>query len=94
MARRDRLAIFSGERGSMVLVTERRQAIADLECEFCNAKHPGGIARGVVLDEPGGDTPWLLWMLSDGWSQSDHDSMTACPLHQSDPLMRELRFAD
>jgi len=92
--RRDRLAPYSGERGSMVLVTERRQAIGPLTCETCNERHSGGIARGVVLDEPGGDTPWLLWILADGWSQSDHGRMAACPEHQSDPLLKTMRFAD
>jgi len=92
--RRDRLAEYSGERGSMVLVTERRKALEAMTCEVCNASHPGGMARGVVLDEPGGDTPWLLWMLADGWSQSDHVKIAACPAHQSDPLLRIMRFAD
>jgi len=92
--RRDRLAAYSGERGSMVLVTERRQAIGPLSCEVCNESHPSGIARGVVLDEPGGDTSWLLWMLPDGWSQSDHGEMAVCPEHQSDPLLKTMRFAD
>jgi len=50
--RRDRLAEYSGERGSMVLVTERRNALGAMTCEVCYARHPGGIARGVVLDEP------------------------------------------
>jgi hypothetical protein len=92
--RRDRLAEYSGERGSMVLVTERRKALGAMTCEICNASHPGGIARGVVLDEPGGDTPWLLWMLANGWSQSDHVQIAACPAHQSDSLLRVMRFAD
>lgn len=78
----------------MVLVTERRKALLAMTCEVCHAKHSGGIARGVVLDEPGGDTPWLLWMLADGWSQSDHGAMTVCSTHQSDPLLSIIRFAD
>jgi hypothetical protein len=94
LGRRDRLAEYSGERGSMVLVTERRKALGVMTCEVCNAGHPGGIARGVVLDEPGGDTPWLLWMLTDGWSQSDHGQIAACSAHQLDPLLRIMRFAD
>jgi len=92
--RRDRLSAYSGERGSMVLVTERRKRLGATTCEVCHATHLGGIARGVVLDEPGGDTPWLLWMLADGWSQSDHGEMVACSAHQSDPLLRIMRFAD
>jgi hypothetical protein len=92
--RRERLVHYSGERGSMVLVTERRKALGALTCEVCNASRVGGIARGVVLDEPAGDTAWLLWMLADGWSQSDHQEMAACPEHQSDPLLKTIRFAD
>jgi hypothetical protein len=94
LERRDRLAEFSGPRGSMVLVTEKRRNIGPLTCEGCGELHAGGIARGVVLDEPGGCTPWLLWMLGDGWSQSDHGAMAACPEHQSDPLLKKMRFAD
>lgn len=92
--RRDRLAGYSSDRGSMVLVTERRKAIGAMSCEVCSSRHLGGIARGVVLDEPGVETPWLLWMLADGWSLSDHGKMAACPAHQSDPLLRIMRFAD
>jgi len=33
-------------------------------------------------------------MLSDGWSQSDHGKIAACPAHQSDPLVRIMRLAD
>ena len=90
--RRDRLAVYGGDRGSMVLVTERRKALGTLTCEVCRATHLGGLALGVVLDEPRGDTPWLLWMLADGWSQSDHGQMAACPTHQTDPLLRIMRF--
>ena len=70
LGRRDSLAPYSGDRGSMVLITERRQALGPLSCKACNHTHPGGIARGVILDEPGQDSPWLLWMLADGWSHS------------------------
>jgi len=92
--RRDRLAEYSGERGSMVLVTERRQAVGPLQCEVCNEKHPGGIARGVVLDEPGADVPWVLWMLADGWSLAEHSGIAVCPQHQCDPLVKTMRFSD
>lgn len=92
--RRDRLAKYSGQRGSMVLVTERRLALGPMTCEVCNVPSPGGIARGVVLDEPGGDTPWLLWMLGDGFSQSDQGEIAACSEHQSDPLLRVMRFVE
>jgi hypothetical protein len=92
--RRDRLAEYSGERGSMVLVTERRKVLGAMTCEVCHASHSGGIARGVLLDEPGGDTPWLLWVIADGWSQSDHGQIAACPAPRSDLLLRIMRFAD
>jgi hypothetical protein len=65
-----------------------------MTCEVCQATHAGGIARGIVLDEPHSDTPWLLWMLADGWSQSDHGAMAACSTDQSDPLLRIIRFDD
>jgi len=58
--RRDRLAPYSGKRGSMVLVTQGRQALGPLSSEGCDAGHPGGIARGVVLDAPVQDTPLML----------------------------------
>jgi hypothetical protein len=91
--RRERLDVFSGPRGSMVLVTERRRKIGPLTCEVCCDRNPGGIARGVVLDEPGGCTPWILWMLADGWSESDHSAIATCPEHQCDPLLKTMRFA-
>ena len=91
--RHDRLAAYAGPRGSMVLVTERRQAVGPIVCEVCNARHSGGIARGVVLDEPGGDTVWLLWVLADGWSLADHSQIAVCPEHQADKLLKTLRFA-
>jgi len=85
--RRDRLAKYSGERGSMVLVTEGRQAVGALQCEVCNGKHPGGIARGFVLDEPGADVPWVLWMLADDWSLAEHKSRF--PGHQLRPAPQD-----
>ena len=91
--RRDRLAAYSGERGSMVLITERRQAIGPLQCEVCDERHSGGIARGVVLDEPGAGA-WLLWMLPDGWSLAEHSDIAVCQVHQDDPLLRVLRFSE
>jgi len=91
--RRDRLAEYSGERGSMVLVTERRHAIGLVACEVCNKQHSGGIARGVVLDEPGAGT-WMLWVLADGWTLAEHSDIAVCPEHQSDPLLKTLRFAE
>jgi hypothetical protein len=94
LERRDRLAVYGGDRGSMVLVTERRHAVGPLRCEVCAAEHAGGIARGVVLDEPGGDTPWLLWFLPHGWSVAEHSQIGVCPSHQSNPLLRVCRFAE
>lgn len=92
--RRDRLAEFSGERGSMVLVTERRRAIPAMQCEICKVKHDGGIARGVVLDESGSDTPWVRWVLPDGFSFAEHSDIAVCSKDQCDPLIRTLRFAE
>jgi hypothetical protein len=94
LERLDRLAQFSGPRGSMVLVTERRRKIGPLTCEVCSDRNPGGIARGVVLDEPDVCTPWLLWILGDGWSESEHSAIAACPEHQSNPLLKTMRFVD
>jgi hypothetical protein len=92
--RRDRLAAYSGERGSMLLITERRRGLDPMICEVCRRGHDGGIARGVVLDEPGADTPWLLWLLPDGWSLAEHSGITVCPEHQCDPLLCVMRFAN
>jgi hypothetical protein len=89
--RRDRLAEYSGERGSMVLVTEKRRNLGTLTCEVCHVASPGGIARGVILDEPGAGT-WMLWALSDGWSLAEHSNIAVCPEHQSDPLLKIIRF--
>jgi hypothetical protein len=93
--RRERLAQYSGPRGSMVLLTERRRGLDPMICEVCKRRNDGGIARGVVLDEPGAEwPPWVLWVLPDGWSQAEHSGITVCPEHQSDPLLRVLRFAN
>jgi hypothetical protein len=92
--RRDRLAQFSGQRGSLVLVTERRRNLGPITCEVCSGSNIGGVARGVVLDEGDDSTPWLLWMLNDGWSESDHSAIAVCPEHQRDPLLKQMRFAD
>lgn len=91
--RRGRLAEYSGARGSMVLITERRQAVGPLQCEVCNLKHPGGTAHGVVLDEPGAGT-WVLWIMFDGWSLADHSDIAACPAHQCAPLFKTLPFSE
>jgi hypothetical protein len=91
--RRDRLAAYSGERGSMVLVTERRQSFGAIRCEVCNEPHIGGLARGVVLEEPGAGA-WLLWVSPDGWSLAEHSDVAVCPVHQKDPLLRILRFSE
>ena len=50
--------------------------------------------KRVVLDEPGADTPWLLWLLPDGWSLAEHSGISVCPEHQCDPLLRVMRFAN
>jgi hypothetical protein len=77
----------------MVLVTERRQAVGALRCEVCGEQHAGGVARGVVLDEPRAGA-WLLWVLCDGWSLAEHSDIAVCPAHQQDPLVRILRFSE
>jgi len=93
--RRDRLAPYLDQaRGSMALVTERTRQIGPIRCEVCNIEHPGGVARGVVLDEPGGDTVWLLWVLADGWSVAEHGQIAVCSQHQTDPLLKTIRFSD
>ena len=93
--RHARLAQYSGPRGSMVLSTERRRVLEPMVCEVCKRRNAGGIARGVVLDEPTADWPtWVLWVLPDGWSLAEHSGITVCPEDQSDPLLRVLRFAN
>jgi hypothetical protein len=78
----------------MVLVTERRKALGAMTCEICNGSHPGGVARGVVLDEPGGDTHGFSGCsLTAGRSPIMSRSL-ACPAHQLDPLLQIMRFAD
>lgn len=52
------------------------------------------LVAGVVIEEPGGHTPWLLWMLADGWSIADHGDTAACPTHQTDPILKSMRFID
>ena len=93
LERRERLAEFSGPRGSMVLVTERRRGLEALTCEVCGKTSEGGIARAVILDEPGAGT-WVLYMLPSGWSMAEHSQVAVCPEHQDDPLLRILRFAN
>lgn len=93
--RRDRLTEFSGPRGSMVLVTERRRGLDTFSCEVCPRTCDGGIARGVVLDEPGAGT-WVLYMLPDGWSWAEHfrhRGLSAAPVRSTPPrdAVRKLR---
>jgi hypothetical protein len=91
---RNRLLACATDRGSMLLVTDRQRTVEPLKCEVCGAQHNGGNARGVLLEESGADTPWLLWVLSDGWSLADHSKVAVCSVHQADKLLRVLRFAD
>ena len=94
-ARRERLAQYTGARGSMVLLTERRRALYPMICEVCKRRRDGGIARGVILDEPEAEwPPWVLWVLPDGWSLAEHSGLTVCPAHQTDQLLRVSRFAN
>jgi hypothetical protein len=91
---RNRLAAQDTDRGSMLLVTARQRMLLTLACEVCGARHSGGKARGVLLEEPGADTPWLLWVLCDGWSFADHSEVVVCSDHQANKLLRILRFAE
>jgi hypothetical protein len=77
----------------MVLVTERRRSLDSMTCEVCGKNSGGGIARGVVLDEPGAGS-WVLYMLPDGWSWAEHSQVAVCPADQADPLLRIMRFAN
>lgn len=79
---------------SMALVTDRRLHLGLLPCEACKATHPGGSARGVLLQEPDLDEPWLLWVLPDGWSWAEHSDIAVCSQHQSNALIRSMRFAE
>lgn len=78
--RRDCLAEYSGERGSMVLVTERRKARGAMTCKVCNARNLGGPHVAWCSKNPVAN-PRLPWLLADGWSQSDHGQIAACPAH-------------
>ena len=68
---------------------------AAVSCESCRATRPGGIARGLVIEErDGSDTPWTLWAFGDGWTTTDEvaGSIAVCPQHQSNALVRIIRL--
>lgn len=79
-----------------ILVTEATRFFGPMSCEAgCGATHPGGTARGLLLEEgDGSDTPWTLWAFGDGWTTTDElaGAMAVCPVHQSNALVRILRF--
>jgi hypothetical protein len=93
----DVLATMAAERGSMVLVTERTREVGPMICEGCDARHPGGRAHGVIVQEHDAtDAHWRLWVLPDGFSVSDESAkgpMASCPSCQAVPVVRVLRFA-
>lgn len=79
----------------MVLVTETERHVGPLQCEVCDATRPQGRAFGVVVqEEHGSETPWLLWVLNDGWSVTDESagSIAVCPDHQQVKVLSRLRF--
>jgi hypothetical protein len=78
-----------------VLVTEAVRTFGPMTCEGCGATHPGGTARGLLLEErDGSETPWVLWAMGDGWTTTDElaGSMAICPADQANGLVRILRF--
>jgi hypothetical protein len=78
-----------------VLVTEAVRAFGPMRCEACELQHPGGEARGLLLEErDGSETPWVLWAFGDGWTTTDElaGSMAICPADQANVLVRILRF--
>jgi hypothetical protein len=86
------------ERGSMVLVTERRRDWGSITCETCGVLHKGGHARGVIVQEhDDADCQWLLWIFSDGFSISDESAkgpIAICSRCQAIPVIRIMRFAE
>jgi hypothetical protein len=78
-----------------VLVTEALRLFGPMTCEACGKTHPGGSARGLLLEErDGSDTVWTIWGFGDGWTTTDElaGSMAVCPADQSNALVRILRF--
>jgi len=88
----------AGDRGSMVLVTERRREFGPLACEGCGRRHDGGSAHAVIVqesDDP--QTHWLLWVFADAFSVTDETAngpIAICADCQVVPIVRTLRFAD
>jgi hypothetical protein len=91
----DRLTSLGRRRGSLALMTEESKLLEGLVCEGCGALHSGGISRGLLVLEADQEFPWRLWLLSDGWTESDEDSkgpIAACERCQAIPAVRGLRW--
>lgn len=86
------------QRRDGVLVTEALRAFGPMGCEAaCDRTHPGGVARGLVIEErDGSDTVWTLWAFGDGWTTTDElaGGLAVCPEHQANRLVRILRFVN
>jgi hypothetical protein len=77
------------------MVTQSHKVLGPLQCEVCDATTPGGVAVGVIVFEIAQTHPWILWVLPNGFSESDSDSkgpIAVCAAHQSHPAGREMRF--
>lgn len=80
----------------MALVTEAQKCVGPLQCEVCETRRHEGVAQGVVVqEENGSETPWLIWVMSDGWSTTDEraGAIAVCPKHQQVKVLQLLRFA-
>jgi hypothetical protein len=90
------LALAPSERGSMVLLTERRRDFGPMTCEGCGLLHGGGHAHAAIVQESDdADTQWLLWVFDNGFSVSDESAngpISICADCQVVPVIRSLRF--
>ena len=88
--------LASGERGSIVLLTERRRDFGSMTCEGCGLLHGGGHAHAAIVQEcDDADTQWLLWVFDNGFSVSDESAngpISICASCQVVPVIRSLRF--
>ena len=57
--------------------------LSNVVCETCGLSNEGGAARAVSVTEDGEDTSWVLWLLPNGWSESDFGELGSCPEHQT-----------
>jgi hypothetical protein len=89
--------VTKGDRGSMVLLTERRRTLGPQACERCGGLHDGGAVHAAIVQERDeSDTQWLLWVLADGFSVSDESANGPIPICsdcQIVPVIRTLLFA-